>query len=109
MGTRSAPNFANVFMGYFENRFVYHSRWFKRFIKSWWRYIDDILMLWKGPRKPTKASTAEYSASRKFNQIFGWYADFAVSGLRQITSTLQPFNLCVGTPAHPKQITAAHG
>ena len=36
MGTRAAPNFANVFMGYFENR------WFQRFIKSWWRYIDDI-------------------------------------------------------------------
>ena len=54
MGTRAAPNFANVFMGYFENRFVYQSRWFKRFIKSWWRYIDDIFMLWKGPRKLLK-------------------------------------------------------
>ena len=52
MGTRAAPNFSNVFMGYFENRFVYHSRWFKRFMKSWWRYVDDIFMLWKGPRKP---------------------------------------------------------
>ena len=52
MGTLSAPNFANVFMGYFENRFVYQSRWFKRFIKSWWRYINNIFMLWKGPRKP---------------------------------------------------------
>ena len=52
MGTRAVPNFANVFMGYFENRFVYQSRWFNRFIKSWWRYTDDIFMLWKGPRKP---------------------------------------------------------
>ena len=52
MGTRAVPNFAIVFMGYFENRFVYQSRWFKGFIKSWWRYIDDIFMLWKGPRKP---------------------------------------------------------
>ena len=45
MGTRAVPNFANVFMRYLENRFVYQSRWFKRFIKSWWRYIDDIFML----------------------------------------------------------------
>ena len=45
MGTRAAPNFANVFMGYYENRFVYQSRCFKRFIKSWWRYIDDTFML----------------------------------------------------------------
>ena len=52
MGTRIAPNFTNVFMGYFENRFVHQSRWFKRFIKSWWRYIDHIFMLWNGPRKP---------------------------------------------------------
>ena len=50
MGTRSAPNFSNVFMGYFEKRFVYKCKWFKRFIKSWWRYIDDIFMLWKGPK-----------------------------------------------------------
>ena len=50
MGTKSAPNFSNVFMGYFEKRFVYNSKWFKRFIKSWWRYIDDIFMLWKGPK-----------------------------------------------------------
>ena len=35
MGTRAAPNFANVFKGYFENRFAYQSRCFKRFIKSW--------------------------------------------------------------------------
>ena len=45
MGTRSAPNVSNVFMGYFEKRFVYNSKWFKRFIKSWWSYIDDIFML----------------------------------------------------------------
>ena len=50
MGTRSAPNFLNVFMGYFEKRFVYNSKWFKRFIKSCWRYMDDIFMLWKGPK-----------------------------------------------------------
>ena len=50
MGTRSASNFSNVLMGYFEKRFVYNSKWFKRFIKSWWRYIDDIFMLWKGPK-----------------------------------------------------------
>ena len=48
------------------------------------------------PNKQTKASTAEYSAerpaeysaSRKFSQIFGWYADFALSRLQQITLTL---------------------
>ena len=51
MGTKSAPNFANVFMGRFVKQFVYNSKWFNRFIKSWWRYIEDIFMLWKGPKK----------------------------------------------------------
>ena len=47
VGNKSAPNFANVFMEHFEKQFVYNSKWFKRFIMSWWRYIDDIFMLWK--------------------------------------------------------------
>ena len=45
MGIRPAISFTNVFMGYFEDKFVYKSRWLKRFIKSLWRYIDDIFML----------------------------------------------------------------
>ena len=38
------------------------------------------------------------SASRKFSQIFGWYADLALGRLQQITSTLTTFQpLCGNT------------
>ena len=43
MGTKLAPSFANLFIGHFENKFVY-SYCLQHFI--WERYIDDIFFLW---------------------------------------------------------------
>ena len=50
MGSVFAPNYANLFMGYFENKFVFnpilnshHSK-----ILKWYRYIDDIFCIYKG-------------------------------------------------------------
>ena len=43
MGTKLAPSFANLFMGYFENKFVYSYR-LQPFI--WKRFIDDIFFVW---------------------------------------------------------------
>ena len=43
MGTKLAPSFANLFMGYFEDKFVY-SYHLKPFI--WKRFIDDIFFVW---------------------------------------------------------------
>ena len=47
MGTRAAPSYSNIFMGKFEDQFVYKSRWY-RFIRFWGRYIDDIFFIWTG-------------------------------------------------------------
>ena len=43
MGTKVAPSFANIFMGWFEDKFVYT---YKSQPILWKRYIDDIFMLW---------------------------------------------------------------
>ena len=43
MGTELAPSFANLFMGYFEDKFVYSYR-LQPFI--WKRFIDDIFFAW---------------------------------------------------------------
>ena len=43
MGTKLAPSFANLFMGYFEDKFVY-SYHLQPFI--WKRFIDDIFFVW---------------------------------------------------------------
>ena len=47
MGTRAAPNFANVYMGRFEDKFVYRTEW-SHYIIDWVRFIDDIFLIWKG-------------------------------------------------------------
>ena len=41
MGTRATPNFANVYMGRFEDRFVYQAHWYD-YVLDWIRFIDDI-------------------------------------------------------------------
>ena len=43
MGTRMAPSYANLSMGKFEQQAIDNSL-LKPFI--WWRFIDDIFMIW---------------------------------------------------------------
>ena len=49
MGTKCAPSYANHFMGYFENTFIYPHIENKSTL--YLRYIDDIFMLWNGREK----------------------------------------------------------
>ncbi|KAI8495640.1 hypothetical protein Bbelb_266120 [Branchiostoma belcheri] len=52
LGTRVAPSYANIFMGHFEDRFVY-----KRTVRPWiwWRYIDDIFAVWTRSEEELKS------------------------------------------------------
>ena len=43
MGTKLAPSFANIFMAYFEDKFVYS---YKLKPLIWKRFIDDIFFIW---------------------------------------------------------------
>ena len=43
MGTKSAPSFANLFMGHFEDKYVYT---YKLQPLIWKRFIDDIFFIW---------------------------------------------------------------
>ena len=43
IGTKFAPGFANLFMGYFEERFL-DSCELKPWV--WWRFLDDVFMIW---------------------------------------------------------------
>ena len=75
MGTRAAPNYANIFMGSFEEKYIYKST-YMRHISYFGRYIDDIFLIWKGTENqlkeflcklnrahPTIKFTFEYSKS----------------------------------------------
>ena len=44
MGPRAAPNYANMYMGWLEDRFVYCTQWYNHII-DWICFINDI---WKG-------------------------------------------------------------
>ena len=43
MGTRMAPSYANIFMGKLEQQLLARTR---KGPPIWWRYIDDIFVLW---------------------------------------------------------------
>lgn len=49
MGATFAPPLANLYMHFFEEQYVYSSRFALNIIK-WYRYIDDIFLLGKGSR-----------------------------------------------------------
>ncbi len=50
MGSIFAPNYANLFMRYFEHRYVYNCdvNPFCSHIMKWYRYIDDIFCIFWG-------------------------------------------------------------
>lgn len=50
MGSSMAPNVANLYVGSFEHNTVFNST-LNRFlpsIKAWFRYIDDVFLIWEG-------------------------------------------------------------
>ncbi|XP_068090322.1 vomeronasal type-2 receptor 26-like [Hyperolius riggenbachi] len=50
MGSNVAPSYANLYMGLFEEAFVYSNCLYQRYAKCWYRFIDDIFCVWAGPR-----------------------------------------------------------
>ncbi|CAJ0931895.1 unnamed protein product [Ranitomeya imitator] len=47
MGSNVAPTYANIYMAVLEDVFVYSSNLW-RHVRAWWRYIDDIFVVWEG-------------------------------------------------------------
>lgn len=47
MGANVAPSFANIFVTTLESDAIYISHHFHNVVQ-WWRYIDDIFVIWKG-------------------------------------------------------------
>lgn len=48
MGSPFAPNYANLFMGKFEEDFVYNDNEFSQYLKCLFRYIDDCFFVFSG-------------------------------------------------------------
>ena len=43
MGTKMAPNFANLYMAYFEKEYIFNYRIQPLYYR---RYIDDVILIW---------------------------------------------------------------
>ena len=63
MGTRVTPNFANVYMGRLEERFVYQAEWVNHII-LWVRFIDDIFLILEKRKIITHFQQATFSRLR---------------------------------------------
>ena len=98
MGTRMAPSYANLFMGNFEQLAIENAP-LKPFV--WWRYIDDIFMIWTEGEDnlktfinylnsihPTIKFTHEYSNSS--NQSLPFLDVQVHLNYNQIQTDLQP-------------------
>ncbi len=49
MGACFASNYANVFLGLWENRFVFSDSYpYLKNIVWWERFIDDVILIWSG-------------------------------------------------------------
>ncbi|XP_069488404.1 uncharacterized protein [Ambystoma mexicanum] len=51
MGAKYAPSLANLFMAYFEEKYIFQNNPFKHNIIRWKRYIDDVLAIWEGSKE----------------------------------------------------------
>ena len=49
MGTKCAPNYANIFMGVFEEKHIYP--FINQCSTIYLHFIDDIFMIWKGSKE----------------------------------------------------------
>ncbi|XP_029475942.1 corrinoid adenosyltransferase isoform X1 [Rhinatrema bivittatum] len=47
MGATMAPSLACLYVAAFEEHHIYKSEWWPLIFK-WWRYIDDVLLIWIG-------------------------------------------------------------
>ncbi|CAJ0929694.1 unnamed protein product [Ranitomeya imitator] len=48
IGSNVAPPYANIFMAFFEENFVYTHHLYIQHSVCWKRFIDDVFLIWKG-------------------------------------------------------------
>ena len=64
MGTKVAPTYACLFMGYLEQEFL-QNKWHGTQPKFWRRYIDDIWFIWEDTEENLEVFIANYDSKKK--------------------------------------------
>ena len=85
MGTRMAPAYANLFMGDLERKLLAQSP-LKPFI--WWRYIDDIFMVWTHGEEKLNEFITHSNSSHNTIKFTNEFSDSSISFLD--VTVLQP-------------------
>ena len=102
MGTKLAPSFANLFMGYFEEKYVapYSKQPF-----LWKRFIDDIFIIWTyGPDELTRSvtylnsvhETIKFTCEHSIKSVDFLDVTIQISETNQLNTTL----FCKPTDTH---------
>ena len=91
MGTRMAPAYANLFMGDLERKLLAQ---FPLKLIIWWRYIDDIFMVWTHGEKKLNEFITHINSSHNTIKFTHEFSDssisFLVSPFYLITTTRYP-------------------
>ncbi len=89
MGTKVAPTFANIFMGKFENDFVYtHPLYSKCLI--WLRFIDDIFFVFTGTLEELNQFFHDMNNTR--HKSINFTMDFSRDKINFLDTTIQISN-----------------
>lgn len=51
MGSRFSPDYACLFMGFLEERYVFNNNPFSHNVLLWKRYVDDVICIFKGSKE----------------------------------------------------------
>ncbi|XP_075208158.1 uncharacterized protein LOC142313057 [Anomaloglossus baeobatrachus] len=68
MGARCAPSYANIYLGWWEETVVRNMAIYEKHVFRWFRYLDDVLMLWTGPWEECEEFISELN-----NNVFNIY------------------------------------
>ena len=98
MGTKCAPNYANLFMAHFEEMFIYPRIRGKSLL--YLRYIDDIFLIWKGTKQELEAFIMEINSVHDTIKFDVNYSTSSVNFL-DTTVTINP-DLSIKTSLYQK-------
>ena len=71
MGAKFAPSLANLFMGEWEDHFIYGAQ--RTELIMYRRYIDDLFFIWSGPESSLEMFSAELNSNRNNIRLeFNW-------------------------------------
>ena len=118
MGTRVAPTFACIFMGWLETGML--AAWAGSKVHMWRRFIDDIFFIWKGSEEeliefmehcnnfhPTIKFTFEYNINTRAVNFLDIHIWIDSSGFIQTDLFQKPGKVCqllLPSSAHPSHI-----